>query len=385
VQAERLGLGKKTIHLRGLHYMLVSGKAIKPNGFPYTNTDADWTWLQEHCAKAARWLGLLPFGQIVDARNSEPVVIVHERKQPWSYVTVGVEVEIPEADELEPTVGVEDFVGEQPYKLVLFGEKTSLQDVLGGIAAGYRADLYLPTGEISDTLLYQMASVGAEDGRPMVVFCFSDCDPAGWQMPISIGRKLQAFRTFEFPELDFQVRRVALTPDHVRMHELPSTPLKATELRAGAWIEAMGVAQTEIDALAALNPGLLQQIARAAVKPFYDYTLSRRVNEAREEWLEQAQTRLEEQIDQEQLERIRAEAAAKLETLRDEIDAVNEALRAEIGDEFGLPEIVVPEPELDGDVVGKPLIDSDWPWVKQTRALKASKAYDIDNDDEEDA
>ena len=34
VQAERLGLGDRVIHLRGLHYMLVSGEAIKPDGKP---------------------------------------------------------------------------------------------------------------------------------------------------------------------------------------------------------------------------------------------------------------------------------------------------------------------------------------------------------------
>lgn len=375
VQADRLGLGTQTIHLRGLHYMLVSGEAVKPDGNPYTNTEADWVWLQEDCAKAARWLGYLPFRQIIDARNSEPTVVVLERKPPFSYVTVGVDVEIPEADELEPRVGLADFTGVQPYKLVLFGEKTSLQGVLGEVAADHGSDLYLPAGEISDTLLYRMASVGADDGRRMIVLCFSDCDPAGWQMPISIGRKLQAFQALEFPGLEFEVHRVALTPDHVRIHGLPSTPLKATEKRADRWTEATGVEQTEIDALAALNPDLLREIALDAVAPFYDYTLTRRVNAARREWLEEAQARLDEQIDQEQLERLRAEAEAKLETLRDEIDAVNEALRAETGDEFDLPAVIVPEPELNQAVNGLPLIDSGWGWVEQTMALKASKAY----------
>jgi hypothetical protein len=90
----------------------------------------------------------------------------------------------------------------------------------------------------------------------------------------------------------------------------------------------------------------------------------------------QAQARLDEQIDQEQLVRLRAEAMAKLETLRDEIDAVNEALRAETGDEFELPGAVVPEPEVDGHTHGLPLIDSDWDWVGQTLRLKASRAYE---------
>ena len=165
---------------------------------------------------------------------------------------------------------------DQPYRLVFFGEKTSLDDILSPVARECGADLYLPAGEISDTMLHTMAETGAQDGRPMVVLCFSDCDPSGWQMPISIGRKLQAFKALLFPDLKFLVRRVALMPEQVRVHGLPSTPLKATERRADKWQEAMGVAQTEIDALAALQPALLRRMAREAIKPFYDPTLLRR-------------------------------------------------------------------------------------------------------------
>jgi hypothetical protein len=71
----------------------------------------------------------------------------------------------------------------------MFGEKSSLADALSPLAEAYEADLYLPTGEISDTLLHHMASVADRDGRSMAVLCLSDCDPAGWQMPISIARK----------------------------------------------------------------------------------------------------------------------------------------------------------------------------------------------------
>jgi hypothetical protein len=74
MHARQLDLGDRTIHLRGLHYMLMSDEVTKPNGLPYTNTDADWVWLQENAAKAARWLGYLPFAQIVDNRNTPPVI-----------------------------------------------------------------------------------------------------------------------------------------------------------------------------------------------------------------------------------------------------------------------------------------------------------------------
>ncbi len=231
--AQELGLGRQKTHLRGLHYMVIGRP--KPDGTPYTNTDADWLWLSGVAGKAARWLRYLPFDQVVDQRNTPPTVrIFQPPEEPWPYLSVGLSVDIPDEDDLLPRVRTSGFDAAQPYKLVVFGEKSSLDAVLAPFAQDYEADLYLPTGEISDTMLHQMASVGADDGRPMVVLCFSDCDPAGWQMPISIARKLQGFKTLLFPELDFQVRRVGLTPDQVRDYGLPSTPLKEKEKRGTA-------------------------------------------------------------------------------------------------------------------------------------------------------
>jgi hypothetical protein len=80
---------------------------------------------------------------------------------------------------------------------VLWGEKTSLQEVLGPLAYEYTADLFLPSGEISDSLLHLMAKTGSEDGREMIVFIFADCDPSGYQMAVSIGHKLRALATLK--------------------------------------------------------------------------------------------------------------------------------------------------------------------------------------------
>jgi hypothetical protein len=135
------------------------------------------------------------------------------------------------------------------------------------------------------------------------------------------------------------------------------------------------VQQTEIDALAALNPRLLRKIVRRALDPFFDSTLEERVAEAREAWFEEAQQMVDDQLDAGQLAEIREQASGKLSDLREEIEAVNEALRVSVPDEIEFPEIVIPEPELDGASNGLPLIDSTWAWVVQTAALKASKAY----------
>ena len=366
-------LGDRRIHLRGLHYMVIGEP--KPDGSIYTNTEADWLWLSGKAGKAARWLGYIPFEKITDERNTPPVVRVFEHPEPAASIAVGgVEIEIPE--ELQPRPELEDFRAVQPFKLVLFGEKTSLEDVLAPIAEARKADLYLPTGEASDTMIHRMAKVGAEDGRRMVVFYLSDCDPAGWQMAVSVSRKLQAAKALDFPDLEFEVRQVALTPDQVREYGLPSTPLKETERRAEAWKAAMGVEQTEIDALATLNPDLLRKIVLRATRPFFDPGLDDRVREARQEWEVTALEVLTDEIGEEQLAKLRADAEDKLGELEVKVKALDDALRVEEVEGIELPEIPeLPEGEVTG-ADGKPLIDSDWEFAEQSRLLIAHKAYE---------
>jgi hypothetical protein len=389
---DRLGVTGQR-HLRGLHYILIGEP--KPNGLPYTNTDEDWLWLGM-CAKAARWLKYLPFSRIIDQRNDEPEILPWSPSsgQPVSYVSVNFDintdvVKLPSARDLTPRVGMLDFGADQPHHLVLVGEKSSLRPVLGGIAQRYRADLFLPTGEISDTQLYAMAKAGAADGRPMVVLYFSDCDPSGWQMPISVSQKLRALKEIEFHDLEFAVQPVGLNPDQVREYGLPSTPLKQDlrkdgrkkEQRADAWVAAMGVEQTEIDALAALRPDLLRQIADDAIAPFYDHTLARRVADAKREWLAIAQQAVDEQA-ADHLEQIHADVIPELEAKRDEIQQILASVQEVLNDVrvdasmFELPpKPPVPQPVIDYDSQPEPLCSSRWDFVEQCRRLIAAKNY----------
>ena len=64
-------------------------------------------------------------------------------------VSIDLDIAIPDADDLTPQIGLDDFAAYQPYRLVIVGEKSSLRPVLDPIADRYGADLYLPTGEIS--------------------------------------------------------------------------------------------------------------------------------------------------------------------------------------------------------------------------------------------
>jgi hypothetical protein len=385
-------LGDRRTHLRGLHYAITMHPEpiIKPNGDRYVNDDQNWEWLQAGPAKDARWLGYIPFDQITDERNAAPVTRIWEKRDPWPYLSVDVEIDVPDLDELMPSVGVAGFDGVQPYKLVIFGEKSSLEPILAPVAQTYKADLYLPTGEISDTLMWHMARVGAEDGRPMVVVCFSDADPAGWQMPISIARKLQALKALgdvEVPddpgstrvvplgELRFEVYRAAVLPDQVREYGLPSSPLKATERRADRWREAMGIDQTEVDALT--TPAMadtLRRIARDALDPFHDWTLDQRVMEARAAWEEEAARVATEQIGPYRLREVRRTATERLAEIREQVEQLRDAMRIDASD-LQLPTPVIPTAHVNGDPRPPLLVDSAWSFAEQCQRLITSKAY----------
>jgi hypothetical protein len=104
----------KKIHWRGLHYVIVAkGNIRKPNGEIFRNTEDDWTWLSAVAGKAARWLGYVPFERITDNRNAEPVIFRKARVTPGAYVSIGLNVTIPDADDLEPVAFAEGFVARQ--------------------------------------------------------------------------------------------------------------------------------------------------------------------------------------------------------------------------------------------------------------------------------
>jgi hypothetical protein len=378
-QLDRFYPGTKQTHWRGLHYSIVMAKkkVIKPDGTIYQNTEEDWLWLSERAGKAARWLSYIPFDRIVDKRNAEPVIYRQARVTPESHLSIGLNISIPEEKDIDPTPVAHGFDARQAYHFVIFGEKSSLEEVLLPVAEEEQADLYLPTGEISDTLIWRIAKDAAEDGRPTVVFTVSDCDPAGYQMPVSIGRKLQAFRDLHFPNLQFELVPAALTPAQAQAEGLPETPLKEGEKRATRWRESFGIEQTEVDALTTpemVRRGVLRQIMKEAFDHYVDRTLNDRVEQAHEEWETSAQEALDEQIDQDAISAIREEATSRLDELQAEIERINEQLELSTTD-FTLPPIKVPDPEVELDDSRQALLRFDDDWVTATQKLKARKTY----------
>ena len=127
------------------------------------------------------------------------------------------------------------FQAEQRFCFAIFGEKSSLSPVLRPFAERHGADLYIAVGELSEARAYEMARDAVRDGRKLICFTFSDFDPSGMQMPVSIARKLQAQKALQFPSFDFIVQPVALTLDDVIRLRLPTAMVDKKDARRKRW------------------------------------------------------------------------------------------------------------------------------------------------------
>ena len=374
--AHRLYGSTAQFHLRGIHYRLL-GTPL-PDGSVYENTEERWVWLSEDASKSARWLGYIPFTRIIDARNDEPDVIIHDpvvAAQPFCQT----DVIIPDLGEIEIRVGAGKWRAHQPWQIVIFGEKSSLKEPMLPFHTNYGAELYIGAGELSDTLVYKMAQRAVAAGRRLAVICLSDFDPSGRQMPVSIAWKLEALRVLEFTTLDFHVNHVGLTLEQAIHYNLPSTPLKATEKRSERWIREFGREQTEIDALLSLHPAsVIQNIVRDAIRPYYDDTLTERISAAREAWLNEAQEIVDEATADAAGPWMNS-AAQAIEDLEKAIDELDQ-LGVDALDDADLPPIEVPEADLDEPDDADVLVSSGWPLKEIARRLKERKAYGVDED-----
>jgi hypothetical protein len=100
-------------HLRRIHYLLVSPpegvRILLPNGREYQNTENDWNYLC-WASLAARYLDLIPFDELIDRRNDEPMLLAadaapreREREEVETSVVGSVRVDVPDTSWLHRT------------------------------------------------------------------------------------------------------------------------------------------------------------------------------------------------------------------------------------------------------------------------------------------
>ncbi len=257
-------------HIRRMHYWIVGHANIKkPDGTLYGNTQEDWEFLLGASAKA-RYLGLIPMGNIVDRRNPEP--IVHVRY--WGDEDPEEELGKIDVDKVAEIIAEQFFcynpANAQAYHLEVWEEKSTMLDKTDPVCQGFDANHQAGLGELSITAVYKLIARMVKANKPVRIFYISDFDPAGECMPISVGRKIEWFIRSAFPEKDIRLKPLVLTKEQCVKFQLPRTPIKVSEKRKRDFEERHGEGATELDALEALHPGELAKILVKAMSPYYD-------------------------------------------------------------------------------------------------------------------
>lgn len=265
------------VHLRRVHYHLVSVEAALPDGKPYENTVEAWQFLSQ-ASKAARYLGLVDLAAFDDRRNPPAQTFVPVQDEGGTYID-DAEPDLPQiAMPALPALRVERPTADQPYAIEIWCEKSTLNDVLLPLCRRFGATLVTGLGELSVTACQRAVERAQQSGKPMRIAYLSDFDPAGQSMPVAVSRKIE----FLARDLDLDVRlyAVALTAKQIEMFNLPRVPIKESERRREQFEATHGVGAVELDALEAIVPGELARIVTEAVTPFFDADLDAQIDEA---------------------------------------------------------------------------------------------------------
>jgi len=288
------------VHLRRIHYILISADppVAGHTTARYLNTHNCWHDLIG-AARDARLLGLVPFGAFEDQRVSAPKEYLFNEAAdarlsleeptpatPPSWFRIGVYLSEPPKFHFEPAKI------DQRYHIEIFSEKSTADDVVHPLALAYRLNYVSGAGHISLTHCHRLLERGRASGRPVRVLFLSDFDKTGWTMAPAMARTCEfLIRNHGFEDIDFRLRHVLLTPDQIRQHQLPPTPMKDTVRGKDKFLEwakeVHGVdGATELDALEALRPGVLHQILRDAIRNYHDGDLGDEVERVADEFRE---------------------------------------------------------------------------------------------------
>lgn len=110
-------------------------------------------------------------------------------------------------------------------------ESRSLAGVVQDDCQELAVSLYPAGGFTSISLAYQAAEFINDEhsGRDVVILYIGDYDPAGVIIDVALEREL---REHLHPDIHLDFRRIAITPEQIVQHDLPTKPRKSTDRRS---------------------------------------------------------------------------------------------------------------------------------------------------------
>ncbi len=271
---------------------------------------------------------------------------------------------------------------------MLWVEKSTVNEELLPICQRFGLNLQPSKGFQSITgvaHLLSLATAAWEQGRPTRIFYISDFDPAGHNMPRQIARQVEFWRDRLAPGVDIKLTPLVLTVDQVREYELPRTPIEKSKDYSQTFERRYGEGATELDALTALKPGVLERIVTDAVRPYRDMDLPNKYADTERDAIELVAEAWEDATAQQRqqiaalrdsanavFERYRSALEADLAPIMDELKNVTVALQnlgREFCDTFDLPE--PPEPEAEAPDESEWYFDAARSYMEQLAHYKA--------------
>lgn len=233
--------------VRQIFYRLVGA-------YEFEKTEKAYNRLGEHLVRARR-ARLIPFNYIRD----DGVVIY-----PVSWYS---DVEAFHSETARRVRSYRRDRQERQYATIeLWTEAAGMAPQLAHVAHRYSIPVYSSGGFSSLTAVRDIVDRAVTWSGTTVLLHVGDFDPSGVAIFDAIAQDVE-----QFVEADRQVlttrivsQRVALTADHVREHDLPTSPAKVSDTRSKSWAGG-GTCQLE-----ALPPDVIAEIVENAILEHFD-------------------------------------------------------------------------------------------------------------------
>ena len=217
--------------------------------FNFPKAEKDYKRLQEILVRARR-AHLIRFDHIRDdgIQRSNPPGFVDEES-------------LREAFKQTIEQGVINPQEFQPLKQIVLCEAAGMLPQLARVADGFGVEVVSSGGFNSLTAKYDLASLIANEGKPVIVQHIGDFDASGVHVYQSLADDVSAFVDELGGEVSF--RRLAVTPVHIDELALTTSPAKATDNRS---FDGQGTVQAE-----AIPPDRLARILKDALASNFDF------------------------------------------------------------------------------------------------------------------
>ena len=155
----------------------------------------------------------------------------------------------------------------QPYYVEVWIEKEALSRVILPVCRKYRVNLIVGRGYSSYTQI-RRAVKRLPERKKIIILYLGDHDPPGLHIEEKLYQRLFRECIKQNKDLDFIVKRAALTFEQIRKYNLPPSPLKKAGQKRREYLEKYGNSVWELDSL---DPYTLIKILESEIRKYIEW------------------------------------------------------------------------------------------------------------------